>query len=92
MILLRPSWLSIIHRLLRVVGRRQLHDNTLYDANGMPRLIFPTPDWEDFVQLATSELRLYGATNFQVSRRLFAMINNLLSSLPNRVSQRSNAS
>jgi len=71
-----------LHRLLRLVGRRHLHDNALYDSNDTLRLIFPTPNWEGFVQLAISELRLYGATNFQVSRRLFAMINNLLDSLP----------
>jgi uncharacterized membrane protein len=71
-----------LHRLLRLVGRRHLHDDTLYDADGALRLIFPTPNWEDFVQLALSEIRLYGAGNFQVSRRLRAMIHNLLESLP----------
>jgi uncharacterized membrane protein len=71
-----------LHRLLRLVGRRHLHDNALYDSDGTLRLIFPTPNWEDFVQLATSELRLYGATHFQVTRRLFARLNNLLDSLP----------
>jgi uncharacterized membrane protein len=46
------------------------------------RIIFPTPDWQDFVQLAMSEIRVYGAANFQVSRRLRAMLDNLLESLP----------
>jgi uncharacterized membrane protein len=71
-----------LHRLLRVVGRRHLHDDVLFDAGGALRLIFPTPDWQDFVQLAVSEIRTYGAGNFQISRRLRAMIENLLSSLP----------
>jgi uncharacterized membrane protein len=71
-----------LHRLLRILGRRNLHDDALYDANGTLRVIFPAPDWRDFVQLAVSELRLYGAANFQVSRRLRAMIDNLLESLP----------
>jgi uncharacterized membrane protein len=71
-----------LHRLLRLVGRRHLHDDALYDANGTLRVIFPTPDWQDFVQLAVSEIRLYGAANFQVSRRLRAMLDNLLESLP----------
>jgi uncharacterized membrane protein len=71
-----------LHRLLRVIGRRHLHDDVLFDAKGALRLIFPTPDWQDFVQLAVSELRIYGAGNFQISRRLRAMIENLLSSLP----------
>ena len=70
--------LDQLHRLLRLVGRRHLHDNTLLDADGRLRLIFPTPDWDDFVQLSCREIRLYGAENFQVSRRLHAMLENLL--------------
>jgi uncharacterized membrane protein len=66
---------------LRFVGRRHLHNDALYDANGALRVIFPTPNWQDFVQLAVSEIRLYGASNFQVSRRLRAMIANLLEGL-----------
>jgi hypothetical protein len=54
----------------------------LYGANRTLRLIFPTPDWEDFVQLTFSEIRLYGAQNFQIARRLRAMIENLSSTLP----------
>ena len=34
------------------------------------------------MQLALSEIRLYGAGNFQVSRRVRAMIENLLENLP----------
>jgi len=71
-----------LHRLLGNVGRRHLHEDALLDANGGLRLIFQTPGWDDFVQLAVSEIRLYGAGNFQVSRRLRAMIENLLESLP----------
>jgi uncharacterized membrane protein len=71
-----------LQRLLRLVGRRHLHDDALYDANGVLRVIFRTPAWPDFVQLALSEIRLYGAANFQVSRRLRAMILNLEESLP----------
>jgi len=71
-----------LHRLLSLVGRRHLHDDVVHDANGELRLIFQTPAWDDFVQLATSEIRLYGVGNFQVSRRLRAMIENLLESLP----------
>ena len=71
-----------LHRLLSLVGRRHLHEDALLDANGALRLIFQTPKWDDFVELAVSEIRLYGAGNFQVSRRLRAMIENLLESLP----------
>jgi uncharacterized membrane protein len=71
-----------LHRLLGLVGGRHLHGDSLFDAQGAQRLIFPTPGWDDFVQLAVSEIRLYGAGNFQISRRLRAMIENLLESLP----------
>ena len=72
-----------LHRLLGLVGRRHLHEDALLDENGALRLILQTPNWDDFVQLAVSGIRLYGAGNFQVSRRLRAMIaENLLASLP----------
>jgi uncharacterized membrane protein len=74
--------LDQIHRLLRVVGRRHLHDDAVYDDQGALRLIFPTPNWDDFVDLSFSEIRLYGASNFQVSRRLYAIIVDLMNILP----------
>jgi uncharacterized membrane protein len=60
-----------LHRLLRDVGRRHLHDEQIMDDVG--RVILPTPNWNDFVQLAFREIRLYGAENFQIARR-FAII------------------
>jgi uncharacterized membrane protein len=71
-----------LHRLLHVVGVRHLHDDLVHDSEGVPRLIFRTPNWEDFVTLTFREIRLYGAGNFQVARRLRAMINNLQEILP----------
>src|SRR5207342_28963 len=74
--------LDQIHRLLRVVGRRHLHDDSLHDDQGALRLVLPTPNWDDFVDLAFSEVRLYGASNFQVTRRLYAIIEDLMNVLP----------
>ena len=71
-----------LHRLLHLVGARHLHDDLVHDLEGVPRLIFRTPNWEDFVTLTFREIRLYGAGNFQVARRLRAMINNLQEILP----------
>ena len=71
-----------LHRLLRVVGRRQLHDDVLTDADGKPRVIFQTPGWDYFVQLACREIRSYGAGNLQIARRLRAMMLNLIETLP----------
>jgi uncharacterized membrane protein len=71
-----------VHRLLRVLGRRQLHGELVSDAAGRPRVIFRTPNWEDFVHVACSEIRSCGASNVQVARRLRAMLENLVGSLP----------
>jgi len=73
-----------LHRLLRAAGKRHLHDDTVFDQTGRLRVIFRTPDWDDFVQLAYSEIRLYGAENFQVARRMRAMTENLIQTLPER--------
>ena len=71
-----------LHRLLRDVGRKHLHDEQIMDDVGRLRVVFPTPNWDDFVQLAFREIRLYGAENFQIARRLRAMIDNLVATLP----------
>jgi uncharacterized membrane protein len=65
-----------------MVGRRHLHDDQIADAAGQLRVVSPTPNWEDFVELSCSEIRLYGTENFQVARRLRAMILDLLETLP----------
>jgi uncharacterized membrane protein len=59
-----------------------LHDDAIFDSKAALRLIFATPDWEDFVQLTLSEIRLYGAANFQIARRVRAMIEDLVRTLP----------
>jgi uncharacterized membrane protein len=71
-----------LHRLLRFVGRRHLHDDVIRDTAGNLRVIYRTPDWDDFVQLSCREIRLYGAANFQVARRMRAMLENLQQALP----------
>lgn len=71
-----------LQRLLRTVGNRHLQDEEIHGPSGQLRVIFRTPDWEDFVQLTFSEIRLYGAENFQIARRLRSMIESLTQSLP----------
>jgi uncharacterized membrane protein len=50
-----------LHRLLRSAGRRNLRTDQTVDQAGKLRVIFRTPNWEDFVHLAFSEIRFYGA-------------------------------
>ena len=71
-----------LHRLLRSAGTRNLRTDQILDRVGKLRVIFRTPNWEDFVHLAFSEIRFYGAENMQIARRLRAMIVNLTDVLP----------
>jgi len=73
-----------IHHLLRDIGTRYLGDGREEDASGNLRLIYRTPNWEDFVLLGTTEIRQYGDESIQVQRRLRAMIENLIETLPER--------
>ena len=71
-----------LHRLLRAVGTRHLRTDEVLDRSGQLRAIVRTPNWDDFVHLAFSEIRACGANNLQVVRRLRAMIENLNETLP----------
>jgi uncharacterized membrane protein len=74
--------LDQIHHLLRNVGCRRLDDDRVRDSSGCTRLIYRTPGWDDFVQLAVTEIRHFGGESIQVARRLRAMLENLLQTLP----------
>jgi uncharacterized membrane protein len=74
--------LDQIHHLLRTVGERNLDTGNVRDASGRLRLIYRTPDWEDFVHLAVTEIRQFGCESIQVARRLRAMLESLIQALP----------
>jgi uncharacterized membrane protein len=74
--------LDQIHQLLRTVGNRYLGTGHVRDAKGRLRLVYRTPDWEDFVHLSVTEIRHFGAKSIQVARRLRAMLENLTQTLP----------
>jgi uncharacterized membrane protein len=74
--------LDQLHHLLHLLGQRCLADSATRDASGELRLFYRTPSWEDFVTLAVTEIRLYGASNPQVCRRLTAMLEHLAAVLP----------
>jgi len=71
-----------IHHLLRSVGGRHLDDERVRDAEGNTRLIYRTPAWEDFVRLAVTEIRHFGGQSIQIARRLKAMLEDLIRTLP----------
>jgi uncharacterized membrane protein len=71
-----------IHHLLRNVGGRDLEDERVRDATGKVRLVYRTPEWEDFVRLAVTEIRQFGGESIQIARRLRAMLEDLIRTLP----------
>ena len=74
--------LDQIHRLLRMVAMRQLATGQAYDNTGQLRLIFRTPDWDNFLTLAITEIRQYGKDSLQVVRRIRAMLEDLIKIVP----------
>jgi uncharacterized membrane protein len=71
-----------LHRLLRLVGMRHVSLEEICDEAGELRLIFLTPNWEDFVHLACTEIRHCGAGSIQITRRMRSMLENLMHALP----------
>jgi uncharacterized membrane protein len=71
-----------LHRLLRLVGLRHLRGEEICDDAGEARLVFRTPNWEDFVHLTCTEIRHYGAGSIQIMRRMRSMLENLVQTLP----------
>lgn len=67
--------------LLRLGGRR-LEIGDFRDSQGRIRVVIPFPAWEDFVRLALDEILFYGANSVQVMRRMNALVNDLISVVP----------
>ncbi|WP_351222598.1 DUF2254 domain-containing protein [Streptomyces sp. NPDC002133] len=75
--------LNHIEAFLHTLGKAELHRRyALHDSHGRPRLVVPGRSWEDFLQLAVTEIREYGATSIQICRRLRALLEGLLAALP----------
>ena len=70
-----------LHRLLRKVGLRLVSREEICDDAGELRLVFRTPNWEDFVHLTCTEIRHCGAGSVQIMRRLRSMLENLMQTL-----------
>jgi len=71
-----------LQRLLRRVGLRDLRAEGIADSSGATRLIIRTPNWEDFVHISYREIRMFGSSSLQIPRRLRAMTEVLIQSLP----------
>jgi len=76
--------LDRIEDLLRYASSKHLSTGTVTDHHGAVRLVYPTPTWEDLVELALDEIRAFGAGQYQVARRLKALIDALIADLPQK--------
>ncbi len=74
--------LDQIEDLLLRLGRRRLEIGEVRDRSGRLRLVIPVPSWEDFLDLAFSEIRTYGKDSMQVMRRMKALLRDLIDALP----------
>ena len=63
------------------IGQRHLDAGQAYDAQGRLRLCHGTPVWGDFVSLAVTEIRHFGANSIQAVR-LHLLLDHLLRVLP----------
>jgi uncharacterized membrane protein len=74
--------LDRIEDLLRLVATRRLDCGIIRDTEGRVRLVVALPGWGDYVAVALTEIRAYGATSIQVLRRLRAILDDLLRDSP----------
>ena len=51
-------------------------------VQGRRGVVIPVRSWEDYLALATTEIREYGSSSIQVMRRLKAMLEELLDEVP----------
>jgi uncharacterized membrane protein len=71
-----------LHDLLRQLAARPLSCGEHRDEDGVVRLVERTVTWDGYVRLAFDEIRLAGASEPQVTRRLCAALADLRSVAP----------
>jgi uncharacterized membrane protein len=74
--------LDVLEVLVRELSGRDLEASLARDAAGDVRLVWPSPSWDDVLDLAFEEIRQYGAGSVQICRRLRAVLEDLLASTP----------
>ena len=70
--------LDRIETLLVDLSERRLGPFAVDDERGEARGIVPAPSWEEYVALGLTEVRHYGATSAQLTRRLHALYDHLV--------------
>jgi uncharacterized membrane protein len=70
--------LDRLHDLLRSVANRPVADRRWASVDGVPRACAPQPDFETLLSLSLDELEHWGRDSPQVSRRIDALVDDLL--------------
>jgi uncharacterized membrane protein len=70
--------LDRIETILIELHRRRPGPTIVADLEGEPRGLVHAPTWEQYLSLALTEVRQYGASSIQVARRLRVVYEHLL--------------
>ena len=74
-----------LHRIedvLRYAAAKHLSTGVVTDQQGTVRVLVPAPTWDDLVALALDEIRAFGSGQYQIVRRLRALLDDLTADLP----------
>jgi uncharacterized membrane protein len=71
-----------LEEMLLRIGRRPQPTGFFVDTDGFVRLMHPEPTWAETVDLAFTEIAIYGAASPAVTRRLAAAYDRLHQSIP----------
>lgn len=69
-----------LSEVLCVLARRRLDDRLYRDGHGTVRVAIPFPDFADYLQLGTGQIRRFGAKEPAVARSLIQLLKNVCSS------------
>jgi uncharacterized membrane protein len=67
--------LDYLEDVLLVIGRSDFSGRGVFcDPDGTPRVMLPSRGWQEYLELAVTEIRQYGGSSTQVVRRLRALL------------------
>lgn len=74
--------LDRLHALMRVVAERPDPSGAYVDDAGEVRLVVPSPGWDRLIDLAFTEIALFGSGSPQITRKLMAIYDDLAGLAP----------
>jgi uncharacterized membrane protein len=74
--------LDRLHALMRVVAERPDPSGAYVDDAGDVRLVVPNPGWDRLIDLAFTEIALFGSGSPQITRKLMAIYDDLAGLVP----------